>query len=173
MYERMIRLNTKHSSSSISSYKYFPPSWSLTAILFLQLQHAEFCAPCFAVALSRLLIRNLVGCNVKTDIQFHEQRAMNWQIKLVHEFKEEKVSNTVFVESMSGSLCFISLAIEKKASLTFRFVFALCDRKSSVCNNRKKTQGCFNIFKYTLLTVSKNLIPYSFASALPLGKGTT
>jgi hypothetical protein len=74
---------------------------------------------------------------------------------------------------MSGSLCFISLAIEKKASLTFRFVFALCNRKYSVCNNRKKLKEVYIFFKYTSLTVSKNLIPYSFASALPLEKGTT
>lgn len=38
--------------------------------------------------------------------------------------------HTSALESVSASLCFISLAIEKKTCSTFRLVFALCGTKS-------------------------------------------
>jgi len=90
---------------------------------------------------------------------------------LRHLSTERGSSNTSALESVSANLCFISLAIEKKTSSTFRFVFALCNGIFHEHNN-KKFRG-FHIFWYTPLTVSKNLIPYSSASAWPLDVGTT
>lgn len=46
---------------------------------------------------------------------------------LRHYSSERGGSNTSVLESVSANLCFISLAIEKKTSSTFRFVFALCN----------------------------------------------
>jgi len=42
-------------------------------------------------------------------------------------------------ESVSESLCLISLAIEKKTCSTFRFVFALCGKKNNKLCIRNKS----------------------------------
>ena len=44
----------------------------------------------------------------------------------------KEMENTSALESVSASLCFISLAIEKKTCSTFRLVFALCNTQHSI-----------------------------------------
>ena len=51
---------------------------------------------------------------------------------------EQSYTYTSALESVSASLCLISLAIEKKTSSTFKFVFALCNFQAS--QHKKKEE---------------------------------
>ena len=101
------------------------------------------------------------------------RREKEW---ITHNVKKEfrTHTRTSTLESVSTSLRLISLAMEKKTSSTFKFVFALCRIFLFVWAEQNDWY-----FKCTLhlnsilpLTVSKNLMPYSSARAWPLEVGT-
>lgn len=91
------------------------------------------------------LILIVAGCHEYT--MTHSNLERYYHIKRVHRFKGEEVTkhHTSVLESVSASLCFISLAMAKKTSSTFRFVFALCNRKTcawwTIPQKRKKKEG--------------------------------
>ena len=86
----------------------------------------------------------------------------------LYDFKvQTSYTYTSALESVSASLCLISLAIEKKTSSTFKFVFALCNSQASQHKKKeeRKKNPTSQYKQQSLLTVSKNLIPYSSARA--------
>lgn len=57
----------------------------------------------------------------------NNSRLLSW---IFYDWQRQKKNHlTSALESVSASLCLMSLAIEKKTSSTFRFVFALCNRQ--------------------------------------------
>lgn len=96
-------------------------------------QQDDFWTSCpLAADWSDWLILIAWGCNCEEE---KEIKCRSWEDRnlLCHnlkiwrnDYKFENRPCTSILESDSESLCFISLAIEKKTSSTFRFVFALC-----------------------------------------------
>lgn len=126
----MTAWNAKHESSSIYHHTciFLLPSCSWTITLPPQPQQADFCATSPAVAWSCWLILIPAGCNeyIATHSTWWRKRH---QYKYIFRWIQWiRNSNTSDLESVSASLCFISFAIEKKTSSTFRFVFALWNR---------------------------------------------
>lgn len=76
--------------------------------------------------------------------------------------------------SVSASLFLMSLATEKKTCSTFKFVFALYTTRNFRKNMSASEWQWLDNHKMNqyLNTVSKNLMPYSSASACPLAVGT-
>ncbi|KAF7823573.1 uncharacterized protein G2W53_021717 [Senna tora] len=89
---------------------------------------------------------------------FYGDQGRDWLASILDWLSRERKSNTSVLESVSASLCFISLAIEKKTSSTFRFVFALCNRR---------TFSAF-ITQFKELTPSKACSTYSFKEFNPV-----
>lgn len=128
----MTAWNAKHESSSIYHHTciFLLPSCSWTTMMPPQPQQADFCATCPAVAWSCWLILIPAGCNENMA-----RHSTWWRKRCEYKYTSPRIqgrwnSNTSDLESVSASLCFISFAIEKKTSSTFRFVFALCNRIS-------------------------------------------
>lgn len=104
-------------------------------IFWTQAQQPDFGAACSPPA-SCWLILIVAGC--KEYIMRHSTLESYYHTKLGSKDSRRGNSNTSVLESVSASLCFMSFAIEKKTSSTFRFVFALCNRKMFQCMITKK-----------------------------------